>query len=432
VNMSAALVKAPHPGAGRGYPGPAKRRSRRWLVSLLAIGACLLMASQAGTAVAAPAARPGISLPPSRSLPASLAAAPAPSSPAAAPSSPAAAVTPGLLEGVSCSGAAACTAVGETAAQSSQAERWNGTVWAGQRTPRSGQLMGVSCPSAAACTAVGFPSAALAWNGHRWARQHIPVPSGNSALAAVSCSTPVACTAVGYYYTHDDMQQLIWVAAWNGTTWARQPVPSPASTAQFRSEALEGVSCVSAGACVAVGYYAKAVNSYLPLIEAWNGTRWAIQPAATSGTATFTGLYGVTCRSAGACTAVGTISTGVGNDSPLAEHWDGTTWTVQPTPSPAGGILYSVSCASAAACIAVGEHTTSAGKFVALADRWNGTAWAVQRVAKPSGGTPVFGAVSCTAATACTAVGSRYQHGSTKRLTLAERWNGTRWAVQPT
>ena len=101
-------------------------------------------------------------------------------------------------------------------------------------------------------------------------------------------------------------------------------------------------------------------------------------------------------------------------------------------PGPARGDLTSVSCTSASACTAVGFYAGSTGGFAALADRWNGTAWSVQRIAQPPAGwTPLFSGVSCTAATACTAVGDRYRQDGT-RLTLAERWNGTAWAIQPT
>jgi hypothetical protein len=68
-----------------------------------------------------------------------------------------------------------------------------------------------------------------------------------------------------------------------------------------------------------------------------------------------------------------------GSYEQLAEHWNGTTWTVQPTPSPHGGDLTSVSCTSAAACTAVGFYDAGTGGLAALADRWNGTSWAIQR-----------------------------------------------------
>ena len=170
----------------------------------------------------------------------------------------------------------------------------------------------------------------------------------------------------------------------------------------------------------------------MPLVEAWNGTTWAIQPAGRSFSTPFNALYGVSCRSATACIAVGT-SYHAGAYEPLAERWNGTTWTIQPTPSPNGGDLTQVSCTSARACTAVGFAVSSDGTQVALADRWDGTAWALQHVANPSDGTtPVLTGVSCSAATACTAVGVRNGPPGSPRLTLAERWNGTSWTIQPT
>jgi hypothetical protein len=226
------------------------------------------------------------------------------------------------------------------------------------------------------------------------------------------------------------MEQLIWVGRWNGTKWVSQDAPNPSTTAEFRSETFEGVSCFSADACVAVGYYKNTETSVVPLIEVWNGAKWVIQPSPTSFTAPTNELYGVSCTSASACTAVGTSYTG--SYEPLAESWNGTTWTVQPTPSPHGGDLTSVSCVSAAECTAVGFYFKSSTSIAALADRWNGTAWAVQRIAQPpKGWAPVFSGVSCTSARACTAVGDRDRQDG-QRLTLAERWNGMTWVIQPT
>src|SRR5207247_9297565 len=59
---------------------------------------------------------------------------------------------------------------------------------------------------------------------------------------------------------------------------------SPPSTAQFTSEAFEGVSCFSASACVAVGWYNTGAST-VPLIETWNGATWAIQSSPASFTA---------------------------------------------------------------------------------------------------------------------------------------------------
>jgi hypothetical protein len=67
-----------------------------------------------------------------------------------------------------------------------------------------------------------------------------------------------------------------------------------------------------------------------------------------------------------------------------------------------------------------------------LAERWNGTKWAIVPIPKPAGAVQTFlGPVSCTSPSACTATGE--QHFATGIVhTVAERWNGTRWHVQTT
>jgi hypothetical protein len=65
-----------------------------------------------------------------------------------------------------------------------------------------------------------------------------------------------------------------------------------------------------------------------------------------------------------------------------------------------------------------------------VAERWNGTTWAMQSIPTPTNGGKL-GGVSCTSASACTTVGYQYNSNMTA-LTLAEGWNGTTWAVQAT
>ena len=86
----------------------------------------------------------------------------------------------------------------------------------------------------------------------------------------------------------------------------------------------------------------------------------------------------------------------------------GQKWSVQPTPNArvANGQLAADSCTGPAWCVAVGSTTDSMGRS-ALAEAWNGTSWRVMAVPVPPGGThSALAGVSCTAATACTAVGN--------------------------
>jgi hypothetical protein len=112
---------------------------------------------------------------------------------------------------VSCTEATACTAVGSFSngtTHSPLVEGWNGTTWS-VRSPGlpavsvDAELDGVSCAGATACTAVGTAdeNAALAesWDGTSWAPTSIPMPATatQSSLAQVSCPSIRVCTAVG-------------------------------------------------------------------------------------------------------------------------------------------------------------------------------------------------------------------------------------------
>ncbi|HEY2579679.1 MAG TPA: hypothetical protein VGI74_25495 [Streptosporangiaceae bacterium] len=99
-----------------------------------------------------------------------------------------------------------------------------------------------------------------------------------------------------------------------------------------------------------------------------------------------------------------------------------------------GGQLESVSCSSATACTAVGSNLNPAGIHVTLAERWNGTTWQHQQTPNPATDTnpgvqPDLTGVSCPAAGFCAAVGV-YTLGEFNQAALAYGWNGHRWAMQ--
>jgi hypothetical protein len=343
-----------------------------------------------------------------------------------------------VLESVSCTSAAMCTATGHYfpgGSSAPAAERWNGTAWSVQRVPAppqpsvSAALIGVSCASASRCTAVGYGVAALAaaWNGTAWSYQPIRTPPGNATaqLSAVSCASATACMALG---NHPSAVQLFvpFAEEWNGTSWSLRKVAVSPKAGPFNSgTVLSGVSCTAPNACTAVGSYSTRIGIVSTLAERWNGTSWSIQPTPDQPGSNGSTLLGVSCTSATACTAVGYYYVpGSNTTATLAEAWNGTSWSIQPTPhhaTTAFQALNAVSCTSATACIAVG----SVG-YDTLAEVWNGTAWALQRTPHPARGAEGLLGVSCTSASACTAV------GFTGTGTLAERWNGTSWSIQPT
>ena len=224
-------------------------------------------------------------------------------------------------------------------------------------------------------------------------------PGPSSWLTGVSCVSSSNCTAVGDYQNGFAHQTL--VESWNGTAWSIVPSPSPAGLGDLGG--LYGVSCVSPTNCTAVGdYYSVAAEVYLTMIESWDGTSWSIVPSPSpSGGGD---LNAVSCVSATSCVAVGTSDPYPSSGIPptLVESWDGTDWSIVPSPSPSGGgDLNAVSCVSAAECTAVGSSTSQT-----LVETWDGTAWSILPSPNPgAGGDDEFDGVSCFDPSNCTAVG---------------------------
>jgi hypothetical protein len=214
----------------------------------------------------------------------------------------------------------------------------------------------------------------------------------------------------------------------SASTWSLESPLSPSSILNN----FDGASCARANACTAVGTYIGATGIQ-PLVERWNGTSWQLQSTPTAGTGNGASFGGVACPRARACTAVGSYTNGAGAELTLAERWNGTRWRIQPTPNPSGTTLSSwasVACPRARACTAVGSYTDSAGAEVTLAERWNGTRWRIQPTPNPSGATSSsLASVSCARRRACIAVGAYSASSSGMVTDLAERWNGAKWLV---
>ena len=247
------------------------------------------------------------------------------------------------LSGVSCTSSGACTAVGfftnHGGTNVALAERWNGVRWVIQnalKVPGDSHFEGVSCASSRACTAVGdsavprldggpSPPQQLTerWNGVRWAIQQTPLVAENTDLTGVSCPSRRVCTAVGIWSSLEGPPELF-AERWNGVSWAIQRTPPPADAAGIN---ISGVSCASSDACTAVG---QQVGPGGLFADRWNGASWAIQsppnPAGTSNSDNT--LWGVSCTSRSACTAVGSGA--------YAEQWNGVSWTIQNTLNRAG------------------------------------------------------------------------------------------------
>jgi hypothetical protein len=207
---------------------------------------------------------------------------------------------------------------------------------------------------------------------------------------------------------------------WNGRTWAIGTVPMPSGAV---GSTLAGVSCASAANCTAAGYYIMPIgHNHLnyAVAEHWNGSAWTVQPSPNPANPDAS-LAGVACSSATSCTAVGNNAPAVGVFQTLAEGWNGSTWVIQPTPNPArtqsGSLtgLWGASCTTASSGTAAATFGPTNFTSNATAEYWNGTAWTIQATAPPVARKHLV-AVSCVSAHVCTAVGGSFTKGTNRLL----------------
>jgi len=311
-----------------------------------------------------------------------------------------------MLAAVSCTAPTVCIAVGGPDAEPGTmlAERWDGTRWTIQHVPkRAGAiqtfLTGVSCTSPSDCLAVGYSvdargaSTALAarWDGSRWRWTAIskPVASGSelSLLGGVSCVAAGACTAVGSFENRAGVWFTL-VERWDGSRWTFERTP------RVQYSELTGVSCASASACTAVGLYAGG-----EMVEHWNGRKWW-RDRSRELASNDTELTAISCTTATVCTAGGGLVIPSMITWPLLQSWRAGRWSVRPLSAQPPGMVYGVSCTSTTACTAVGSDS--------LVEQLQGRGWSIDRAPDPDQGN-LYG-VSCAGPT-CFAVGSWVDRG---------------------
>ena len=341
-----------------------------------------------------------------------------------------------ILNSVSCASATRCLAAGHsyTTAQVTLAESWNGSRWSIAASPSpsaNSALYGVSCPKAASCLAMGsffnssnsYATLAEAWNGRAWS-----VVNQDADLPAVSCVNASDCLAVGSYLGRS--VSLTLAEFWNGVRWAIVATPNPAGT---KGSYLNAITCLSTGRCLAVGYYFNRSLVQRTLVESWNGSRWSIVPSPNPSRPGDSAFDAISCATTSVCMAVGSAG-----GLTLAEAWNGSSWSVVATPSPvttAYSELDGVSCLGVSDCQAVGyNHDTVVGADITLAESWNGSTWSI--IPSPAPGSnvglaSVLSAISCVNTSQCLAVGSNQTTQSGNQVTLSERWTGSAWVLQP-
>jgi hypothetical protein len=205
----------------------------------------------------------------------------------------------------------------------------------------------------------------------------------------------------------------------------------PIPAAHLLDVSFTSVSAQAANEALAVGNSSTGLKQTL-LAEHWNGKKWAAttMPAPKGRVPTISGVVDL---APGNGWAVGFTKGGTtNNERTLIEHWNGSTWSIVPSPNPLGGTagndaVEAIDGVSANDLLAVGEKFSfNNGGITLLFEHFNGTAWT---------GFPFPASAGFQFATAITTISltDAWVVGSNGlQTTLAAHFDGTKWRIVPT
>ena len=201
--------------------------------------------------------------------------------------------------------------------------------------------------------------------------------------------------------------------------WSTVSSPNPGTS----YNSLNGVAANNIWAVVG---YNDASNNALTLIEHWNGTKWSIVPSPNVASLS-NGLSAISAVSATDIWAVGNAS-GNNGFQPLIEHWNGTNWTIATS---TGTVQLTGVAAIASNNVWAVGNISSPNLIQTLVEHWNGTTWSVVSSSGPGGAYNTLNGVAAISANNLWAVGDDAMNITphTDYLPLIEHWNGTSWSV---
>ncbi|HET9494308.1 MAG TPA: S-layer homology domain-containing protein [Chloroflexia bacterium] len=213
-------------------------------------------------------------------------------------------------------------------------------------------------------------------------------------------------------------------AHWDSTAWTVIPSPNAGTI----NSTLLDVAAVAPNDVWAVGYYVVSGGSPQTLVEHWDGTAWSIVPSPyiMGGTS----FKSVAVVSANDIWAVGNRVVGAPGPTTgtLTAHWDGSSWEIVPSPNVGtrSNDLNSITVISPNDMWAVGYSRNLAGNYESLALHWDGSNWTVASTPTGPAGSELF-AVDGVSANDVWATGIYYDGtGGTQPHFL--HWTGSSWA----
>ena len=289
--------------------------------------------------------------------------------------------------------------------------------------------------SGAAFTNVGAKVLIDSWNGTAWSEVATPVTPGNTALLfAVSASSATDAWAVGRTQVNKSSFEGL-ALHWNGTAWSVSP-GFPAALSPLGGASAAGVADISPGDAYAIGNSATtAVGS----LAHWNGTAWSSVtlplPAHANSNTT---LNAISAHGLSDVWIVGTFLDSVtGRNETFSEHFNGTAWKVvrmPPVNGPNRNAFFrfnAINANSPSDVWAVGDRgiIDVPNSQKTLIEHFNGTAWSIVPSPSPGSIDVLSGVTTSNASNNVWAVGADVPAGKPAGQTLTLNWNGTAWNV---
>ena len=260
---------------------------------------------------------------------------------------------------------------------------------------------------------------------------------GNDELDGISCPSPGNCSGGGMYTDAAGSEQLYVVDETNGSWGTAVEIPGFALLNAGTKADFWGVSCSSAGNCSAVGDYTDASGHTQAFVVSQSGGTWGTAIEAPG--IPFLNFGGsltaaVSCPSDGNCTAGGTYLDGSDHLQAFVISETGGSWgTAIAIPGVValnvGGLatLIGMSCATVGNCSALGGYTDGGGHIQGfVVDETSGT-WGTASVIP---GLSTLGAsspnsISCSSAGNCGVGGAYTDASSHSQAFVANEVNGT-------
>jgi alpha-tubulin suppressor-like RCC1 family protein len=314
----------------------------------------------------------------------------------------------------------------------------NGSDVTGPSVATVGGLSGVTAVAAGGESALALagpggtaPAAVTGPGSSPWRVVGSPVDPASDGLTddpftAVSAASGTRAWAVGAANDLADPQPL--AEHWDGHSWHDVSVPLPAGGTTGR---LSGVLELSASNVWAVGSTNQTSGGEeATLVEHFNGSKWSVVPSPDpeTGTGTTDELNAIAGTSPTDLWAVGSFGDDNFNGM-LFEHWNGQTWSFVPPPSENEEFGEAVTAISPDDVWAVGDTANET-----ISAHWNGAAWSFVTTPFLTDGNGSFNQLTGVTAVGADNVWASGYEGDVDQQNLSDpyvlHWNGTAWSLK--